>query len=321
MLEMNIIQLFETFETNLQAVEYLERARWDDKPSCHYCESKRTSIHKSKDRAIRRWQCHECHRAFSVTVGTVFHRTHVPLKKWFLILALMLNAKKSTSSCQIARDLGMNQPTVWSIMHRIRAAMALDPEQEALFKGIVEADETYIGGKPRKENRTKDRTPRKRGLGTDKTPVLGVLERGGRVRTEVMDKVTCENLEWFLDRFVEKDRTILITDENPVYRRIGRKIAHAIINHSLAYVEQADAHQRHRKLLGPGKARLDRPASPLQRQIHAALPGGGRLQIQPPSPQACLCGLARRQGRLRGLNRNLCKLMKNPPGASAAFSP
>ena len=238
MLEMNIIQLFETFETNLQAVEYLERVRWDDKPCCHYCESKRTSIHKSKDRAIRRWQCHECHRAFSVTVGTVFHRTHVPLKKWFLILALMLNAKKSTSSCQIARDLGMNQPTVWSIMHRIRAAMALDPEQEALFKGIVEADETYIGGKPRKENRTKDRTPRKRGLGTDKTPVLGVLERGGRVRTEVMDKVTCENLEWFLDRFVEKDRTILITDENPVYRRIGRKIAHAIINHSLAYVEQ-----------------------------------------------------------------------------------
>ena len=238
MLEMNIIQLFETFETNLQAVEYLERVRWDDKPSCHYCESKRTSIHKSKDRAIRRWQCHECHRAFSVTVGTVFHRTHVPLKKWFLILALMLNAKKSTSSCQIARDLGMNQPTVWSIMHRIRAAMALDPEQEALFKGIVEADETYIGGKPRKENRAKDRTPRKRGLGTDKTPVLGVLERAGRVRTEVMDKVTCENLEWFLDRFVEKDRTILITDENPVYRRIGRKIAHAIINHSLAYVEQ-----------------------------------------------------------------------------------
>ena len=75
-----------------------------------------------------------------MTVGTVFHRTHVPLKKWFLILALMLNAKKSTSSCQIARDLGMNQPTVWSIMHRIRAAMALDPEQEALFKGIVEAE-------------------------------------------------------------------------------------------------------------------------------------------------------------------------------------
>ena len=233
MLKMNIIQLFETFETNLQAVEYLERVRWDGKPTCHYCESERTSIHKSKDRAIRRWQCHECHRAFSVTVGTVFHRTHVPLKKWFLLLALMLNAKKSASSCQIARDIGMNQPTVWSMMHRIRAAMALDPEQKELFKGIVEADETHIGGKPRKANRVEDKVPHPRGL-----PVRGRTQTGGRVQAQVSGTPTSDGLEWFIDRFVEKDGTILITDQNPIYRQVGRKMFHAVINHSLAYVEQ-----------------------------------------------------------------------------------
>ena len=127
-----------------------------------------------------RHQCRDCKSSFAVTIGTVFHGTHIPLRNWFLIIALMLNAKKSLSACQVARDLGMRRPTVWSIMHRIRAAMALDPEQKRLFYGIVEADETYIGGKPRKENRKINRVPSKRGRGTSKTPVVGVLERGGR---------------------------------------------------------------------------------------------------------------------------------------------
>ena len=151
----------------------------------------------------------------------------------------MINAKKSVSSYQISRDLGLRQGTAWSIQQRIRAAMAMDPEQKALFHGIVEADETYIGGKPRKRNRVKHREPGKRGLGTGKTPVIGVLERGGRVMAQKAEgKLTSDSLEQFIRRFVERDGTILITDQNPGYRQIGSKMAHAIINHSLAYVEQ-----------------------------------------------------------------------------------
>ena len=151
----------------------------------------------------------------------------------------MINAKKSVSSYQISRDLGMRQGTAWSIQQRIRAAMALDPEQKELFRGIVEADETYIGGKPRKANRVKDRKPAKRGSGTEKTPVIGVLERGGSVMAQKAEgKPTSDSLEQFITRFVERDGTILITDANPAYRQVGRKMAHAIINHSLAYVEQ-----------------------------------------------------------------------------------
>ena len=235
---MNIIQLLETFETNQQAAEYLEEIRWKGKPDCHYCQSEKTCRHASKDRPIKRWQCQDCKKTFSVTVGTVFHRTHIPLKKWFLIIALMLNAKKSISACQMARDIGINRPTVWSIMHRIRAAMAFDPEQKALFHGIVEADETYIGGNPRRKNRAKDRITHKRGHGTSKTPVVGVLERGGRVQAQVADDLTSEGMERFISRFVKKDGTMLITDQNPAYRRVGREMFHAIINHSLAYVEQ-----------------------------------------------------------------------------------
>ncbi len=170
----------------------------------------------------------------------MFHRTHVPLQKWFLILALMLNAKKSVSSCQIARDLGMYQATAWSIMQRIRTAMALDPKQRDLFHGIVEVDETYIGGKPRKSNKVENRVPSPRGKGTSKTPVVGALERGGRVYARMANGSTdldSIGLGRFIRRFVEKDGTILMTDENPAYRSIGRHMFHAVINHSMAFVE------------------------------------------------------------------------------------
>ena len=142
----NILDIFQTFKTQEQAVEYLEQIRWCGRPVCPYCKSLKVNRHASTDRNRSRWQCQECHRAFSVTVGTIFHGTHIPLQNWFLLLGLMLNAKKSASACQIARDLGMRRPTVWSMMQRVRLAMANDQEQARLLHGIVEADETYVGG-------------------------------------------------------------------------------------------------------------------------------------------------------------------------------
>ena len=213
---MNIIQVFQSFENNDQAAAYLERVRWNGRAVCPYCKGRKTCRHRDDTRNIRRWQCWVCQKSFAVTVGTVFHRTHIPLQKWFLILALMLNAKKSVSSCQIARDLGMRQSTAWSIMQRIRAAMACDPKQRALFHGIVEMDETYIGGKPRKRNRVEDRVPFPRGKGTSKkTPVVGALERGGRVYAQLANGSTdlaSAGLGRFIRRFVEQDGTILMTD-------------------------------------------------------------------------------------------------------------
>ena len=178
---MNILELFQTFQTQEQAVDHLERVRWRGRPVCPYCMSEQVCRHASGDRKGQRWQCQSCTRAFAVTVGTIFHGTHIPLKSWFMVLALMLNAKKSASSCQIARDLGIRQPTVWSMMHRARNAMLGDADQSALLHGIVEADETYIGGKPRKGNKRSDDQPNKRGRGTAKAAVIGVIERGGKV--------------------------------------------------------------------------------------------------------------------------------------------
>jgi transposase-like protein len=168
---MDIIQVFQSFQTQEQAVEHLEKVRWHGKLICPYCKSETIYRHASGDRAGQRWQCQGCHRAFSATVGTIFHGTHMPLRDWFLVLALMLNAKKSASSYQIARDIGRRQPTVWSMMHRIRVAMEHDQFHSELLHGIVEMDETYVGGKPRKGNKRTDDKLSKRGRGTDKTPV------------------------------------------------------------------------------------------------------------------------------------------------------
>lgn len=179
---MNVIELFQTFQTQEQAVEYLERVRWHGRPRCPYCGSNSVGRHASGDRKMPRWQCHDCTRAFAVTVGTLFHGTHVPLRSWFLVLALMLNAKKSASAYQIARDLGMRRATVWTMMQRMRIVIETDNEQKKLLHRIVEADETYIGDKPRKENRKSENKPNKRGRGT-KVPVLA--EWCGRVVAKV----------------------------------------------------------------------------------------------------------------------------------------
>ena len=236
---MNILQVFQSFQTQEQAVEYLEQVRWHGKPTCPYCNSTSVCRHASGDRASQRWQCWACHRTFSVTVGTIFHGTHIGLREWFLMLALMLNAKKSASACQVARDLGIRRPTVWSMMHRARVAMANDPAQAELLYGIVECDETYIGGKPRKNNRKEDRTGNPRGRGTKKTPIIGAIARGGRViaMPANSDQLSAKGITKFISKFVDKAGTLLITDEFTGYNRISAKMLHATINHSIQYTD------------------------------------------------------------------------------------
>jgi transposase-like protein len=240
----NIIDLFQSFKTQEQALGHLEKIRWRGKPVCPYCKCEKVSRHASGDRAMQRWQCQSCTRAFAVTVGTIFHGTHIPLKNWFLVLALMLNAKKSASAYQISRDLGMRRATVWSMMHRARIAMSRDPAQNTLLHGIVEADETFVGGKPRKGNRRDGDggdtigRPRK---GSSKIVVMGLMERGGRVVAQPSGgpggKVNAKSLSKFISKFVDRQASILMTDENPAYLGIGGTMRHAAINHKLAYAD------------------------------------------------------------------------------------
>ena len=140
-----------------------------------------------------------------------------------------MNAKKSLSSHQLSRDLDLNQKTAWYIMTRIRSEMA--KKGGALLHGIIEADETYIGGKPRKENKKEDREPAKRGRGTDKTAVIGAVERGGKVVAQVAENLTGRTILEFIRSFVNIKDSELITDEYRAYELVGKEMKHTIINH------------------------------------------------------------------------------------------
>ena len=187
---MDIIQVFEQFPTQKSCIEHLEAARWRGTPCCMYCGSIKVARH------IKRWRCYDCRTSFSVMVGTIFHHTHLPLQKWFLAISLILNAKKGLSALQLSRDLKVNKNTAWRIAMQIRKSMT-QVEHRNLLTGIVEMDETYVGGKPRKGTGKKGATS-KRGRGTDKAPVVGAVERGGRVTAKAVSKgkLKAKNLRW-----------------------------------------------------------------------------------------------------------------------------
>ena len=185
---------------------------------------------------VGRYNCHNCKASFEATKGTVFHGTKIPLQKRFLTISLILNAKKSISSCQLARDLDLNQKTAWYIMTHIRAEMA-NKTNPIVLQGIIEADETYIGGKPRKENKKEDREPAKRGRGTSKTAVIGAVERGGQVVAEVAKGLTGRAILEFIQRVVNVKESELMTDEYHAYNALSSQPKHHVINHQEQYVD------------------------------------------------------------------------------------
>ena len=232
---MDLLKVVERFPDQEACIAHLEKIRWKGKPKCPHCESKNVGRrNETKVGRIGRWNCHDCKVAFKVTCGTVFHGTKIALQKWFLAIALMMNAKKSLSSHQLARDLDLNQKTAWYILTRIRAELSKD---SLLLNGIIEADETYIGGKPRKANKKEDREPAKRGRGTQKTAILGAVERGGKVVAQVAEQLTGRSILSFIKRVVNTDTSTLMTDEFTAYLQLADVLKHEIINHQEQYVD------------------------------------------------------------------------------------
>lgn len=232
---MNIIQIFQKFPTQKSCIKHLEQKRWGEIPICPYCESINTNPLVKE----LRHHCNGCRKSFSVTVSTIFHRTHVPLQKWFLLIALMQNAKKGLSACQAARDIEMNRPTVWRMMHRIRKSMH---DNGKLLEGIVEMDETYVGGKPRKENRKDkddDDKGNPRGRGTKKTPVVGMVERNGNVKAKAVSKnsLKATDLLKLIRQHINTKETILVTDEYTGYNNMNDTVPHLTINHSYEFAK------------------------------------------------------------------------------------
>ena len=206
-----------------EAREYLENVRWPDGVCCVHCGD--YAVTKLEGKATRPgvYKCKGCRKQFTVTVGTIFHRSRLGLKKWILAFHLVCSSKKGMSALQLQRHLGLKSyQTAWHMAHRIRHAMKAEPMRKLLGNATtpVEADETYVGGKPRKK--MPRGYHRKRGRGTDKAPVVALVERGGSIRVQHMPHVTSRNLRRMISEHVTPVAP-LHTDELNVYKSLGRE--------------------------------------------------------------------------------------------------
>ena len=238
---MNLIEVMERFPDQESCIEHLERIRWRGTPACPHCGS--ISVVRKKEDSVGRvgrWNCHDCNASFKVTHGTVFHGTKIELQKWFLAISLITNAKKGLSSYQLQRDLDLNQKTAWFMLTRIRAEMA-KKTNPIVLQGIIEADETFIGGSPRKENKQEDRKTHKRGRGTDKTKIIGAVERGGQVVAQVVENLTGRTILEFIRKVVNIKHSELMTDEYHGYRQFAAMMKHEVIKHQEQFVD-GDTH-------------------------------------------------------------------------------
>jgi transposase-like protein len=216
-------------------IDYLAIRRWPDgRVLCPTCGSDRVKFNPAR----RLWQCstHHAKRQFSIKVGTVMEDSAIPLDKWMVATWMVTNCKNGVSSYEIARDVKVTQKSAWFMLHRIRLAMQ-DETLGSKLSGEVEADETFIGGKARFMHKdVKER--RRAGQGhhsTDMMVVMGVLERGGRVRTQVVHDRIKTTLHPIIRRHVETG-TALFTDELGGYRGLENEYEHQVIDHAAQYV-------------------------------------------------------------------------------------
>ena len=205
--------------------DLLEHIRWPSGVCCLRCGD--TEVWEIEDR--RQWECSSCGYRFSVTAGTIMHRSHLPLRKWFLAIYLMCQSKKGMSAKQLERTLGVSYKTAWYLCHRIREAMGNDPLTGPTLVGIVEVDETMVGGKRRGED-----------WRANKTWVAGAVERGGRVRLERIPDVRKHTLHDFIARNVADDAEAIYTDELKSYIGIGGR--HETVNHAAEEWVVGDVH-------------------------------------------------------------------------------
>ena len=230
---LSVIELFKMFPDNASARKWMEDLRWaNGERHCPVCGSLNTKTVPNEKPMP--YHCGDCRKYFSVKTGTVMQSSKIGLQKWVIAIYLMSTSLKGVSSMKLHRDLGVTQKTAWFMAQKIREGW-LEGQEDDKMDGIVEVDETYIGGKSRNMH-AKDRKARKQ---YDKATVVGVLERDGEIRVAHIDKAKAPSM---VHENVCPENAVVMTDSAYVYKRLGDTFEHHSVNHSIGEYVRGQAH-------------------------------------------------------------------------------
>jgi len=225
----SLMELFDNFHSEAQCIQLLEQAIWNGNPVSPFDPD--SKIYKCKN---RRYKCKNSNKYFNVRHGTIFYNSPIKLTKWFMAIWLITVEKKGISSLQLRRHLKVSKQTAWFMLHRIRNCFAIDSNDK--LSNEVEVDETYVGGHTRNKSISKRKEIHKEGVQTGskgKVPVLGMLERGGKVKCKVLKKAQGKTIKPVLNEYINKSAHV-ITDGFGAYNGINKNFSdHSIINHNL----------------------------------------------------------------------------------------
>ena len=249
---MTFIDLIRKFPTEESCIEYYLNVRYPYGVHCNHCGSIKV-YHRNNSAKV--FDCNDCGNTFSPFKGTIFEKSSTDMRKWFYAIHLFLNGKKGISGLQLQREIGVTYKTAWRMLQQIRMAMG-NADQKEFFDTIVEIDETYVGGKPRKDNEHDDNLPKgtgtgaKRGRGTSKTPVVGVIDRNNKkVYAKVVlptggKRLSAKLLISILNTVSKQENNnTIITDEFPGYSPLTRnKFIHLKVDHAKAFSDHNGTH-------------------------------------------------------------------------------
>ena len=237
--EMDLMTLFERFGNDEKCRMYLEKLRWPEGVRCVRCGSEKVShIYKRNQFA-----CDSCQYHFSVTAGTIFHDSHLPLMKWFAAIYLLSESKKGMSANQLKRTLKVAYKTSWYLCHRIREAVR--DADVSMLSGVVEMDETFIGGKAKNMHRKVWERKKETSIGhyVNKTAVIGAIERGGKVRMQTVERIDYDTIKAFIRAKLADETRAICTDEANVYDTVADiDTQHESVNHSKGEYVFGDIH-------------------------------------------------------------------------------
>jgi transposase-like protein len=226
----NFVDFGKRFPDEQTCREYLAQARWHGKPICPHCGYSE-KVYRINDGKL--YKCAKCLKQFTVRVGSIFEDSALPLQKWFMAIYILTAHRTGLSSCQLARDIEVTQKTAWHMLHRIRYAIKTKSFNRPL-NGIVEVDETYVGGRTHgKESGY---------MQGNKTPVFGMLERGGEVRTQPVEHACGRVLKPIIRQNISPD-AIIMSDEFGGYKDLNKEFKdHKVVRHGRKQYVNGDAH-------------------------------------------------------------------------------